>query len=242
MIILIQEYFESSNIDRSNEIKTVLQINLEDPNINYIYLLNEKDEPYIRDLCLKSTKLNQVVTGARLTFKRAIEFANLFTGHIVILANNDITFTKKGLQNNTFDNIKTLTDNGIILATTRHEFDNLQIEAADCSQDSWIFKAPIIVPEDSDFYFGKLSCDTKIAYLLSQNYTVKNYPYDIITLHLHKSNIRTYNEDDRIPGPYKSLPFEQLYTVEKFPDNKYLSNILTIILILIIIILYHNFL
>ena len=240
MIILIQEYFESNNIDRSNEIKTVLEFNLNNPNIDYIYLLNEKDEPYIRNLEQTNNKLHQIVTGSRLTFKKAFEIANFFTGHIIIIANNDITFTKIGFPNvQTFENIKKLTDKGVVLATTRHNFDNLEIEGREFSQDSWIFRSPILIPDDTDFYFGKLSCDTKIAYLLSQFYIVKNYPYDIITLHLHKSNIRTYSEDDRIHGPYKTLPFEKLDNIENFSNyknkNKHLSIILIMVLFLIII-------
>ena len=229
-MILIQEYYESDSSSRNVEIKEALHFNLNNKNIIEIYLLNEKEYEYITELMTCYTHLKQIITNKRCTFKMAFEFSNQnkFFGSIIIVSNNDISFgpidyrditngqftLDQSAINQTFINIKKELEQpsrtNIILALSRYEKKNgptgipyLELFNRPDSQDSWYYKSPIIVPEESDFYFGLNGSDNRIAYLLSKCYTLKNKAKIIITVHHHKSNYRSFKPIVR--GPHLTL-------------------------------------
>ena len=72
------------------------------------------------------------------------------------------------------------------------------------SQDSWIFMSPMNVSYDLiDFEFGTLGCDNMFSSIVyNTGLTVTNPCYDVISIHVHKTNYRTYSEDTRIHGNY----------------------------------------
>jgi len=204
-MILIQEYYEPESVDRLLEIKKALTINLNNKNITEIYLLNEKEYPYITELAASFNKLTQIVIGKRCTFKTAFDFSNQtkFFGLIIIVSNNDISIDD---NDNTYLTIENeLKQVNTVLALSRYSLINNKLELFNRpdSQDTWIYKSPIIVPKDSDFYFGLNGSDNRIAYLLSNYYIVKNKAKSIITVHHHKSNIR--NNKSTVLGPYLML-------------------------------------
>ncbi len=207
--ILIQEYFQSKNKERYQEIMLTLQKNLQNKNIDEIYLLNEKNYKEIEELCKKYSKLKQIIINKRLTFSEAFKFGNKFHENIIIISNNDIEIDE---NKKTFLNIeKCLQNKNIFLAITRNFWkDNKLHIDTKFSQDTWIYKSPIIIPKESDFFFGLLGCDNRIAKLMSENYEVKNYPKDILTIHNHKSNHRTYTQSSRIKGSYYIPEFSYL--------------------------------
>jgi len=154
------------------------------------------------------------------------EFSNQhkFFGSIIIISNNDISFgpinydiANDDINNqftidetslsNTFSCIKKEldSDSRTILALSRYEKNNnkLVLFSRSDSQDSWIYRSPIIIPEESDFFFGLNGSDNRIAYLLSKCYILKNKSKSIITVHHHKSNIRSYKPT--VKGPYLTL-------------------------------------
>jgi len=206
-MILIQEYFLSKNLERKKEIDEVLKENVSNENINKIYLLNENYET----LPISSSKIEQIITGKRLTFKKAFEFANNFPGEIIIICNNDISFTiPERDNNNSFKKIKEiLEDQNKIITLSRYEIINGSLDpntVHDNSQDTWIFRTPIKIPKDSNFFFGTLGCDCRIAKTLSdEGYTLVNPMGSIISIHHHKSGSRTYKKDYYINGEYMEV-------------------------------------
>jgi hypothetical protein len=56
-----------------------------------------------------------------------------------------------------------------------------------------------------NFHLGKPGCDNKIAKLMSETYDIRNPGLQIVSCHFHMSGYRTYNNNDRIPGPYLCL-------------------------------------
>lgn len=76
------------------------------------------------------------------------------------------------------------------------------------AQDTWIFhttpfQVQPIDPTPLDYYLGKLGCDNKICYHLSQQQVkIYNEPLLIKTMHLHKSVTRDYDVNDRLDPPY----------------------------------------
>jgi hypothetical protein len=91
-INFIYQYYISNNIDRNNEIKFVLNRNVNNKFINRIYLLNERI--YTNDeLGIISKKIIQININSRLKFSDVFSFINFdnIKGYNII-ANSDIFF------------------------------------------------------------------------------------------------------------------------------------------------------
>ena len=77
-------------------------------------------------------------------------------------------------------------------------------EARDDSQDCWIFRSPLNIDLNKiDFSFGTLGCDSILsAHIYDIGLNISNPCYDIISTHVHNTEFRTYNDDNRIHGKY----------------------------------------
>tara|TARA_R110000744_G_scaffold22946_1_gene58337 strand:- start:301 stop:954 length:654 start_codon:yes stop_codon:yes gene_type:complete len=190
-MILITEYFKSDLEERNNEIITCIKNNVKSGLFNKIILLNESD-------ILDVEGVSNEITGQRLTYKYAFEYANeYFPNEILVLTNNDMFFDSTLLK------LENYNINNKCLALMRYEIVN---NASSCdiqsrpkhisnSQDSWILKTPIKVPKKSDFHLGIPGCDNYIAHLLSEEgYQVSNPSFDIKSYHLHMTNKRNYKQ------------------------------------------------
>lgn len=71
------------------------------------------------------------------------------------------------------------------------------------SQDAWIFNGLANV-KGGEFCLGKKGCDNRIAFDIRQSgYNVLNPSKTIHAIHIHLSNLRTYNQQsETIPEPY----------------------------------------
>lgn len=251
MLILIQEYFKSTDARRASEIQNVLKENIQNPNIDQIYLLNE----FPADDLPVNPKLHIHITGKRLTFRDAFIFANQISdqGDIVIIANNDISFSlpNDSENNDSFGVIRQVLNRDTAIALSRYELDDSEKKIRPFknkwSQDTWIFKTPIKIPPDSDFYFGKMFCDSRIAYLLQkEGYQVLNLQDQIKTVHHHLSGIRTYKKDDVVKGEGNFLPPAKLVNnkIVLLPDpddsdnEKGCYTILYFVLLVLIILIF----
>lgn len=199
---LLIEYFKSSDYQRYSEYLACIHENLENEHIKHIYVFISDESK----LNFESPKLTVIQRKARPTYKNLFEFCNdNLKGQICIIANADIILD---------DSISILKDanlKNIFVALTRWEvfcedgewciapFNNSS------SQDVWAFKTPIKVTEDMDFLLGRPGCDNKIAKMMAEYYEVRNPGLQIVTSHFHMSGYRTYNNKDRIPGPYLCL-------------------------------------
>ena len=187
-IVLITEYFKHNNKIRQDEINNSINKNINNKLINKIYLLNETDTKYPTN----SDKIKNIFTNKRSTFEDSFKIGNtLQKDTIVIISNNDISFDD---TLNVLNKIN-LNNTVICLGRRSHKKSNKleYFTKIGLSQDSWIFKTPIRIPNNTNFHFGTSGCDNHIAYLLkSIGYNLINIPYDIKAEHNHSSNIRKW--------------------------------------------------
>lgn len=210
-MILITTYYKSKNEDRQKELDKCLLKNYENKNINKIYLLNNE----LYDLNYKGNKIIQIIISKEknyiLKYNDAIEFINNnLKNKICILSNSDIYFDETLSKINNYnikDNLFALLrydeeEDGSKKIFTRHNIPR------DDSQDCWIFKSPLNVDITKlNFSFRTLGCDSIFSTIVQDaNINVSNPCYDIIITHIHKTDYRTYNADDRIHGKYCLIP------------------------------------
>ena len=216
-IVLIQQYYIDKNAQRHAENKKCLFYNSHNDAITKIVLLNERmysDE----ELGIKSSKIVQVVTGKRLSYKDAMDHVshNEINGYI-ILSNTDIFFDRS---------VTNVMRSG--LATTRKMFCQLRFEydgdtdLRKCrifgprpdSQDTWIWHSNMKTTKAQrkilDIPLGTRGCDNKLAYLFNLlGFICHNEPHLIKTYHYHKSQIRNYSADSK----KAELPYYAIFPV-----------------------------
>ena len=200
---LLIEYFRSPDYQRHSEYLTCIHENLENENIEKIYVFISDDSK----LNFKSDKIKVIQRKERPTYKDLFEFCNKnLKDEICIIANADI------ILDDTISVVKDTDLDKVFLALTRWEvfcengewciapFNNSS------SQDVWLFKTPITTTDEMEFTLGKPGCDNKIAKLMAdQGYKLKNPGKQIVSAHYHISGHRNYSNTDRIPGPYLCL-------------------------------------
>ena len=206
-MILITTYYKSKNEARQKEIDECLKKNYENKYIQKIYLLNNQ----LYNLDYKGNKIIQYIiskdTDYILKYNDAINFINKnIKNKICILSNSDIYFDNtlskindKNIKDTFFALLRYDEDeSGNKKIFTRHEIPR------DDSQDCWIFKSPLNIDLNKlDFSFRTLGCDSIFSTVVHEaNINVSNPCYDIVITHLHKTEFRTYNSDDRIHGKY----------------------------------------
>jgi hypothetical protein len=209
---LIQQYYEPDQSRRAKEIRTCLQKNIDNPFIDKILLLNEKD---LTSKMPKSSKIEQIVIGNRLHYSDILRtiYEKVPPNTLVAFANSDIYFDE------TIQTLWSLKMENKFLALLRYDAKSSTDEEpklfgprAD-SQDSWIVLSDSIkaaadaIPklnklQDFEFPFGKSGCDNAIAYeMLRKKFLVANPALSIRTIHLHTSGVRTYEPTDVIEKP-----------------------------------------
>jgi hypothetical protein len=208
-IILITQFYQPKDSDLLDKLKDTLKRNLNNPDIDKIYLLNEKDYS-LSDLGLTqpNKKLNLLNIGTRLKYSDIYQFVNnkKLNGYIVA-CNSDIFFddTLKNIRDTNVKNTK------LFYNLLRHEYrgekdlkmckrfgytehsTELDIKY---SQDTWIchsnnIKNLIINIDNFKYELGRFFVECHFNYLLNSiGYKIVNDP----------CKIRTYHNDDRIPS------------------------------------------
>tara|TARA_A100001011_G_C14302285_1_gene841378 strand:+ start:759 stop:2531 length:1773 start_codon:yes stop_codon:yes gene_type:complete len=204
-VILITQFYESSNTDRQNEILYCLKKNLENPLIDYVYIITEKDFDLNEFGVKNKEKLIQINIGKRMKYSDVFDLVEKFNvkGYILV-ANSDIFFDKS---------LKNIFKSG--LYTKKKVYCQLRFEFTDSnlykckifgprgdSQDSWLFHSNFNIEKSKrkifNFELGIPACDNHINYLFSiMGFAVHNEPYFIRTYHNHKSEFRTYNGETK---------------------------------------------
>ena len=211
---LVTTYYITSNKDRNNEINKCLKKNFENKYIKKIYLLN--NNIYDIDFIDKNqNKIIQVIISKNIDYKLKYNDAILFINEylkndICILSNSDIYFNETlSLINN--DNI----ENNFfsLLRYDEDKNENLSIFKIfdiprDDSQDCWIFKSPLNIDLNRvNFSLGTLGCDSVFAFIVyDSGIKVTNPSLDIVSIHVHNTEFRTYSYDDRIHCKYCKIP------------------------------------
>tara|TARA_A100001011_G_scaffold396838_1_gene496023 strand:- start:646 stop:2475 length:1830 start_codon:yes stop_codon:yes gene_type:complete len=207
-IILITQFYMSSNINRQKEIYQCLSKNLDNPLIDMIYLITEKEYTDIQ-LGIKNnsnkSKVKQINIGKRLKYSDVYDIIEEYNlkGYI-ITSNSDIFFD---------DTLTNLYKSGsskkkMVYCQLRFEYTDNDLNKCKIfgprgdSQDTWIFHSNFNIPKEQrkifNFELGIPACDNHINYLFSiLGYSVHNEPYYIKTYHNHKSDFRTYDSSTK---------------------------------------------
>ena len=188
-IVLIQNWFNSKT--RHDEYTKTLQYNIDNMYIDKIVLLVE-DTPNIDPSILKN-KVDIVKVKRQPTYGDYFNYINEeYYNWICVLGNLDIMYTDSIIT------VHEYIDDDTVIALSRYEInpDNslTPMTGGEGSQDTWIFKSKIRVDNmASNFTMGIGGCDNRIAYELQKNYKVINPCSQIISMHMHRSNIRTWD-------------------------------------------------
>ena len=234
-INLFCQFFINKTIERQNEIKYVLEKNVNNNFINNIYLLNEKiytDE----ELGVKSDKIIQIDIGKRLEFKDVFNFIknNNVKGYNIIL-NSDI-FLDDSIEKLLYSDLHN-TRKMCCLLRYELNIDDINksklFDLQSCSQDTWIIEI-----SKFNFEFGKPACDNVLVYLFYKElkFEIINDPEIIKTYHYHHTNMRNYTESGRLVGlSYADITPASI--IEGFTSIKKNINPLNILILIILIIL-----
>lgn len=231
-VYLIQQYFESTTVKRQQEIDQVLNENIKCEYIDKIVLLNEKQYTKLP----KTSKLEQVIIGKRLTYLDVIRYIKNSVPRdvIVVFSNSDIYLDE------TICGLYSIDLEKKFLSLLRYDITpdkppTLFGPRPD-SQDTWILWSSSIdfepTEEDFGFTFGISGCDNAInVSFLRKKFIVANPALTIKTYHVHNSNVRTYVRTDVIDKPvflyltptaiqeYNPLSDLSKYVVKGWPRN-----------------------
>jgi hypothetical protein len=201
------QFFKHKDPQRFKEIKECLIRNCACPHIDKIILINEKDYSNEYSGIIGSKKIEQFISGRRLTYANFLQYVNdvvpknVFT----ILCNADIYFGDSLLDLWKVN----MEDKMLGLLRWDVPLSGLDAEAkifgprAD-SQDSWIFLSDSIKSRKWDynkfnFQLGQAGCDNAFAgHILRQRFLISNPSITFKTFHLHNTNIRNYDKKDYI--------------------------------------------
>lgn len=209
--LLFTSYFDSGNPARDRELNTCLVNNLNSPHIDHVYVYSESNN------LPTHTKLTPQYNG-RPTYQNLIDWANDIADptDVVVIANSDIYFDE------TLNWAHNVNMGSTLIALSRWDVapnGTKRLFAYEHSQDTWIFKGKIRI-EGADYFMGLPGCDNKIAHDADhQGYRVVNTAKDIITYHLHNTNVRSYTQENRLDPPY--LPVF-ITSIRELKSNKVL--------------------
>ena len=208
MLSLFTTYYADKNPVRQKELEYCLSKNLENELIDRVCILTESPD------CLPfdSAKIRVIKTHNRPTFKEFVEASNLMksSSDISIIANSDIHFDRSLCSLREFDMDNT------VLCLNRWDVlsnGNLRLFNSFFSSDTWIFKGEIKVRPSENYFLGQPACDNRFNYdLFKSNYRILNPAFTIRTLHVHASEIRSYEEASTgiksVPRPYFFVPLD----------------------------------
>jgi hypothetical protein len=201
------QFFKHKDNSRFKEIKECLIHNCACPHIDKIVLINEKDFSSEYSGIPGAKKIEQFISGRRLTYANFLQYVNdvvpnnIFT----ILCNADIYFGDSLLD------LWKVNMEDKMLGLLRWDVgsdgleDNAKIfgPRAD-SQDTWIFLSDSIKSRKWDynkfnFQLGQAGCDNAFAgHILRQKFLISNPAVTFKTFHIHNTNIRNYDKKDYI--------------------------------------------
>ena len=198
------QFFKHKDAKRFKEIKECLIKNCACPHIDKIVLINEKDYTSDFSSIPGSKKIEQFVSGRRLTYANFLQYVNdmVPTNVFTVLCNADIYFGDSLLD------LHKINMEDKMLGLLRWDVDTdgeakIFGPRAD-SQDTWVFLSDSIKSRKWDynkfnFQLGQAGCDNAFAgHILRQKFVISNPAVSFKTFHLHNTNIRNYDKKDYI--------------------------------------------
>lgn len=204
---LITQFYSPPNTKRQKEIKKCLQMNVLNPLVDKIVLLNE-DNFYDMFPLESDTKIEQFVIKKRLTYKIVLEWIakNIPKNVLCVFANSDIYLDPSWIDLWSVNMIDTF------LALLRYEVQEDGSESKifgprNDSQDTWVVLSDSVKSRGTawptvDFPFGQAGCDNAITVeMLKAKFNIVNPALTLKTHHLHTSQVRNYDPQDVVDRP-----------------------------------------
>ena len=193
-MVLLIEFFQHNNPDRQEEYTKCLSDNVINDYIDIIEIIVTDDVI----IPISSPKIVVTKLEYRPTYQDFFRICNeKYLNEYCIIANSDIIFTDLSMIND-----DTMENRFVALSRwdIRPNGEIVHFDRED-SQDVWIFKSPISFKTPPNFLLGKPGCDNRIAYMAWESGLIVNNPSkQIITKHLHLTNLRNYTVNDTIYG------------------------------------------
>lgn len=231
---LIVQYYLDRDLNRQKEIDTCVKYNAQNIHLDRIILVVEHRDVNSCDILRQhlspeeNKKIIVFQVDKRPTYKDLFQIANRYVqgNDISIIANSDIYF------NGTLQLVtsEALGHGSRAFALSRYEVmehsrnDHLlkldygvKVQLLDNirSQDCWMICGQIKISDNCDFCLGKPNCDNRIAYeLQSVGYEVSNPSKTIVTIHLHQTQIRNYQNSEIVLGNKIAVLPINLYEVD----------------------------
>lgn len=212
-INLFFNYYKTNREERQKELDYCLEKNIENKNIDNIYLIKSKD------ININNDKVISIDYEEIPTFRYVVNLINKNSGleDINIILNSDCYLDEEDtpmLKKIGEKEVWCLTRQTI---TSFDPFKYVLYNDGGCSQDSWIFKGKKVI-NNIDFEFGKPGCDNRFAYeLASSGLNLLNPAKTFRVYHYHMSEIRTFdnsaNSTDRVNGHYTFIVPKKLETL-----------------------------
>lgn len=175
-INLFVQVYKSANEERQKELDECYRINHSSKLFSKVFTLTE-----------------------RLSFRQMFELTKEHKDSINVFANSDIYFDETILH------ARFMNENDAWALSrwdVRYDGTAVLFGRKD-SQDVWVFNGEVKRLSFADFNFGVAGCDNRIAYEIKQaGYRLLNPSKTVHAFHLHNTNFRTYNPNDKVPQPY----------------------------------------
>ena len=164
---------------------------------------------------IASINTSVVLIEKRPTYAELIGYANThFSGRRIIIHNADVYFDGSLLLLDQVD-----FKNRFYCLTRRDQTgeDGYLFANVSYSQDAWLFRSPLIAAS-FDIPLGVLGCDERIAWEAQHiGLWVSNPSKTIAVFHNHRSEVRTPERNNQVPGPYKKTIPSELWPPQKIP-------------------------
>ena len=169
---LLIDYYHDKRPDRADEFFLCLRRNLANPEVDRVWNLGRDDESIPNDVRTHA-KYRSAPAGHRLTFRKAVDFANAeLPGRFVGLINLDIYLDAPPAGWAEAERL--VRQSNVVLCQARCDLQPDGSIARDPgyarlafanTQDGWFFVPPIEIP-NIDFELGTLGCDNAFAHRL----------------------------------------------------------------------------
>lgn len=195
-------FYRPNSFERSKEIEFCFSKLVENNEIDRLFVLYSDNENNF----LKSKNLFKIyLNKERPTFKDFFNIINFNTdsNDVNIILNSDCFIDEENVKL-----IKTNIKENQVYCLSRWDLVDINKQIIkhydiECSQDAWVFKGMMSEKIEANYKMGIPGCDNAIAHEFNAlKYIVLNPSRDIKIFHLHLSNIRNYNEEQRIRRPY----------------------------------------
>lgn len=201
------QYYIPDRNKRAKEIRKCLEMNLQNPLIDKVILLNEKE--LLSSIPFPKEKITEVILGKRLSYAAVLKwiYENAPPNVICVFANADIW-----LDSVMWRDVWTAKLDNAFLALLRWDVQEDGSESKlfgprNDSQDTWCVLSDSVKARtwnwpSLEIPFGKAGCDNAITVeMLRQKFLVVNPALSLKTHHYHISNIRNYEPEDVVDKP-----------------------------------------